>query len=96
MPLGILEKSGPKAGPCEVNVPVCCGGVVVQPGDVLAASLEGVVVVPQRSLQVVVDALERAAQAGHDNGAALGRLFELAQKLDCDLLPGTGGPEQAA
>lgn len=91
----IAPYSGPKAGPCEVNVPVCCGGVVVQPGDVLAASLEGVVVVPQRNLQVVVDALERAAQAGHDNGAALGRLFELAQKLDCDLLPGTGGPEQA-
>ncbi len=92
----IAPYSGPKAGPCEVNVPVCCGGVVVQPGDVLAASLEGVVVVPRHSLQAVVDALERAAQAGHDNGAALRRLFAQAQQLDCDLLPGTGGPDPAA
>ena len=91
----IAPYSGPKAGPCEVNVPVCCGGVVVQPGDVLSASPEGVVVVPRRSLQAVVDALERAAQAGHDNGAALRRLFEQAQKLDCDLLPGIGGPANA-
>ena len=91
----IAPYSGPKAGPCEVNVPVCCGGVVVQPGDVLSASLEGVVLVPQRSLRAVVDALARAAQAGHDNSAVLRRVFELAQKLDCDLLPGTGGPEQA-
>ena len=59
----VAPYSGPKAGPCEVNVPVCCGGVVVQAGDVLAASAEGVVVVPQRSLQDVVDVLAGCAKS---------------------------------
>ena len=78
--------SGPKAGPCEVNVPVACGGVVVQPGDVVSASKEGVVVVPQRSVQAVVDAIGRLAQPGHDNADVLRGIFELAEKLDCDIV----------
>ncbi len=83
----IAPYSGPKAGPCEVNVPVCCGGVIVQAGDVVSASKEGVAVVPQRSLQHVVDAINRAQRAGHHNADVLRRVFELADKLDCDLVP---------
>lgn len=36
-----------KNGPGEVNFPICCGGVVVMPGDVVIASSDGVVVVPK-------------------------------------------------
>lgn len=36
-----------KDGPGEVNFPICCGGVVVMPGDVVVASQDGVVVVPK-------------------------------------------------
>lgn len=32
----------------EINVPVCCGGVIVEPGDVVVADREGSVVVPRR------------------------------------------------
>lgn len=39
--------SGPNVGGGEINVPVCCGGVIVHPGDVVSASGEGIVVVPQ-------------------------------------------------
>src|SRR6185503_19312298 len=34
-------------GPGEINFPICCGGVVVNPGDLIVADAMGVVVVPQ-------------------------------------------------
>jgi regulator of RNase E activity RraA len=37
---------GLKHFPLEANVPIACGGVLVEPGDVLVGDAEGVVVVP--------------------------------------------------
>ena len=84
----VAPYSGPKAGPCEVNVPVCCGGVIVQAGDVVAASNEGVVVVPLRSVRQVVDALVRQAQSNRGSADVLGRIFELVENMDCDVVNG--------
>ena len=81
--LGTAPYSGPKAGPCEVNVPVCCGGVVVSPGDVLVASEEGIAVVPARSVPAVAQAL-LASTAVHGDPDALRKVFALAQAMDCD------------
>ena len=66
----IAPYSGPKAGPFEINVPVCCGGVIVQAGDVISANNEGIVVVPQRSVRNVADAITRAAQLARQIGRA--------------------------
>jgi regulator of RNase E activity RraA len=41
----------------EINVPVCCGGVIVEPGDVIVAGSEGIVVVPRRHAEDVARAL---------------------------------------
>jgi 4-hydroxy-4-methyl-2-oxoglutarate aldolase len=49
--------SPPKREPGEINVPICCGGVVVEPGDVIVAGEGGVAVVPRRHLVDVVDAV---------------------------------------
>lgn len=54
--------SGPKLGPAEINVAVNCGNVIVHPGDVIAASSDGIAVVPQDVLAAVVAALERRGQ----------------------------------
>ncbi len=81
--------SGPKAGPFEVNVPVCCGGVIVQPGDIVSASGEGVVVVPQRSLQAVADALAGDVIGAHGTDDLLRALFAKADSFDCDAASGT-------
>ena len=35
-----------KDGPGEINCPICCGGVVVSPGDLILADEDGVVCVP--------------------------------------------------
>lgn len=68
-------------------MPIGCGGVVVHPGDVLAASQEGVVVVPRRSMLAVTEALAQcSAASGQPGDDALRRLFELAQKAECDVL----------
>ncbi|MBC8574890.1 RraA family protein [Yanshouia hominis] len=54
--------SGPRAAhtaysgrkePIEINVPVCCGGVIVRPGDLVVADEIGVSVVPYEDLAKV-------------------------------------------
>lgn len=54
---GLSPYSPPKARFGEVNVPVNCGGVVVEPGDVVVADEGGVAVVPRRHLDEVVAAV---------------------------------------
>jgi RraA family protein len=34
-------------GPGEINYPICCGGVVVNPGDVVVADKAGIVMIPR-------------------------------------------------
>ncbi len=62
---GISAWSGPKAGPFEINVPVCCGGVIVHPGDVVSASAEGVVVVPRGYAGPVAEKLGETLRSGN-------------------------------
>ena len=50
-PIGPLHR-----GPGEINHPICCGGVVVNPGDIVVADGFGVVIIPQES---AVEVLER-------------------------------------
>jgi RraA family protein len=44
-------------GPGEINFPVCCGGIVVSPGDIILADAGGVVVVPRDHIAVVHERL---------------------------------------
>jgi 2-keto-4-pentenoate hydratase/2-oxohepta-3-ene-1,7-dioic acid hydratase in catechol pathway/regulator of RNase E activity RraA len=49
--------------PWEANVTVACGGVTIQPGDILAGDGDGVIVVPRDvALQVALDAREQERQ----------------------------------
>ncbi|MBP1153600.1 MULTISPECIES: RraA family protein [unclassified Paenibacillus] len=62
--------SGPRAAhtaysgrkePVEINVPISCGGVIVQPGDLIVADEIGVAVVPYQQLEeVYANAREQA------------------------------------
>jgi RraA family protein len=52
-------------GPGEINFPICCGGIVVNPGDVVVADAVGVVVIPQ---DIAAELLERL-HAHHQTNA---------------------------
>lgn len=43
--LGITPAGPYKDGPGEINVPICCGGVVIFPGDILVGDEDGLVVI---------------------------------------------------
>ena len=63
-----------KNDPGEINVPVCCGGVIVEPGDVVVADGSGVAVIPRRSLDEVVRAVTgRREEPAADPSRAYGR-----------------------
>jgi len=50
----------------ETQVPVCCGGLNVRPGDIVVGDENGVVVIPIEHFQAVYAAAERKWQADHD------------------------------
>lgn len=45
-----------KAGPGEINFPIACGGVVVNPGDIVVADEQGIVVIPWQDAEDVYEA----------------------------------------
>lgn len=61
--------AGPyKEGPGEINFPVVCGGVVVQPGDIIVGDADGVVVINPRDAASV---LEKASAKSRDEQQTL-------------------------
>lgn len=60
-PVGPLHR-----GPGEINHPICCGGVVVNPGDVIVGDLTGVVVVPRDYVTQTIERAHRQRIANRD------------------------------
>ena len=44
---GLSPNAGFKNGPGEINTRVSCGGIAIDPGDIIVGDRDGVVVVPQ-------------------------------------------------
>jgi RraA family protein len=62
-PIGPLHR-----GPGEINYPICCGGVVVNPGDLVLADAAGIVIVPR---EIVWELLQRLQSHEEKNAAYL-------------------------
>ncbi len=60
-PIGPLHR-----GPGEINFPICCGGTVVNPGDVIIADPAGIVAVPR---EIVAELLRRLKERDATNAA---------------------------
>jgi regulator of RNase E activity RraA len=67
-PIGPLHR-----GPGEINHPVCAGGIVVHPGDVIVGDANGVVVVPRGVAAELLDRLRKRSALEADYRAAVAR-----------------------
>ncbi len=84
---GINMKIWGSDGPGAVNVPVQCGGVTVNPGDVVVGDRDGVVFIPRNDAKRVLELtakhlegeLERVRAV--ESGQSVTEVFELAPKL---------------
>jgi regulator of RNase E activity RraA len=62
-------------GPGEINVPVSCGGVCVHPGDIVVGDQEGLVVIPTRGFDGILERIRETAEGErtHHGYPAAGR-----------------------
>lgn len=79
--------AGNKHGAGELNVPITCGGVVVEPGDIVACDADGVVVVPKVVAETVLKKAvdkekkdeEREARIGNDREKVIAHLDKVLE-----------------
>lgn len=55
-----------KEGPGEINVPIACGGISVNPGDIILADADGIIVIPLKDAPAVL----QKARKFHEQDAA--------------------------
>ncbi len=73
---GATSRGPYKMGPGEVNVPICCGGITVYPGDIIVGDMDGVLVIPRKDAQAILEkSLPFAAKDSEKSAnAPLGKL----------------------
>lgn len=59
-----------KEGPGEVNVPVSCGEISVNPGDIILADPDGVIVIPRRDAPTILEEAKKFQAADEGKLAA--------------------------
>jgi RraA family protein len=96
-PIGPLHR-----GPGEINFPICCGGVVVNPGDLIVGDAMGVVVVPQGIARDLIDRLRTHEEANADYFESVRRgvfsnewVDTILTNLECPIIKGQTGAAAA-
>lgn len=91
---GITPQGPYKDGPGEINIPVCCGGVTVNPGDILVGDGDGIVVISPKDAPVIAEKAkvksqkEQAIFQAIDNGTVDRSAYsdEAFIKRGCDII----------
>lgn len=65
----------------DANVPVTCGGVTVEPGDIIVADRDGVVVVPSRHVDAVLELAEEIERKEAEQTAFIRQTGSLREGL---------------
>ena len=97
-PIGPLHR-----GPGEINYAICCGGVVVNPGDLVIGDAAGVVIVPQVIAAELLARLQAhaAANASYHESVKRGDFSNawvdgILTDLECQMVRGAGPAATAA
>lgn len=56
---GHTHRGPSKDGPGEINIPIACAGLVVQPGDLIVADADGVIAIPAQEAAIVLERTRR-------------------------------------
>lgn len=70
---GATPMAGTMAGPAVLDVPVACGGIAVQPGDVVFGDDDGLVIAPAERIAAAVDRAEEIERTEAGVAAAMER-----------------------
>jgi regulator of RNase E activity RraA len=91
----VCPMASASVGPGELNYPIACGGVVVQPGDIIVADAEGIVVIPRDDAADVYAAWRKIVdreQQWHASSAAgqqvgTEEVDQLLRQVGCEVTP---------
>ncbi len=61
-----------KEGPGEINVPIACGGIHVEPGDIVLGDPDGVIVVPRKDAAALLAEAQKFSASDHAKLVAAG------------------------
>lgn len=68
---GLLQRGVVKKEPGSMNIPVQCGGITVNPGDLVVGGSDGVTVVPRDKIYEVLEKAEEKAAYEDDRDATI-------------------------
>lgn len=91
---GVTPKGPYKDGPGEINVPVSCGGVTVNPGDIIVGDADGIVVISPKDAPRILEkskaklAKEQAIIQGIKDGVVRDKSWvdKTLEKIDCEII----------
>ena len=90
-----VQPNGPyKEGPGEINVPVCCGGITVNPGDIIIGDADGVVVIKAKDAPVILEKAKAKLKQEIATREAIAKgtwnrskyTLEALQKMGCEII----------
>lgn len=80
----VIPSGGSAYGPGEVNVPIACGGVVVNPGDIVVADHDGVAIVPPAAVDEILEKVRK----GQESAAALQPVLARGEVTNIEAITG--------
>lgn len=94
----VSPRGSTRKGPGSVNVPVMCGGTLVNPGDLIFADDDGIVAIPPERLQEALKAglarvaREQSIMTSLEQGVSPFELLAMRPAFDAAQLPVNPGP----
>jgi regulator of RNase E activity RraA len=77
---GFMQRSPMKKGPGEINQTISCGGVSINPGDLIFGDYDGVTVVPREMIEIVLERAEKKNNYEEQRREAIDNYIDCKEK----------------